>query len=61
MKPLEVLNDDLDQVLRGELPKVTHEFKIEGLIHCGIILIQLFSGCLRVELVQIFQVAMKPW
>jgi len=31
MKPLEVLNDDLDQVLRGELPKVTHEFKIEEL------------------------------
>jgi PAS domain-containing protein len=28
-KPYEVLNDDLDQVLRGELPKVTHEFKIE--------------------------------
>jgi hypothetical protein len=31
MKPLEVLNDDLDQVLRGELPKVTHEFKVEEL------------------------------
>jgi hypothetical protein len=31
MKPFEVLNDDLDQVLRGELPKVTHEFKIEEL------------------------------
>lgn len=31
MKPLEVLNDDLDQVLRGELPKVTHEFKIPEL------------------------------
>jgi len=31
MKPLEVLNDDLDQVLRGELPKVTHEFKIDEL------------------------------
>jgi len=28
-KPYEVLNGDLDQVLRGELPKVTHEFKIE--------------------------------
>ncbi|MBS1959866.1 MAG: FHA domain-containing protein [Bdellovibrionales bacterium] len=28
-KPYEVLNDDLDQVLRGELPRVTHEFKIE--------------------------------
>jgi hypothetical protein len=27
-KPYEVLNDDLDQVLRGEIPKVTHEFKI---------------------------------
>ena len=31
MKPFEVLNDDLDQVLRGELPKVTHEFMIEEL------------------------------
>jgi hypothetical protein len=31
MKPFEVLNDDLDRVLRGELPKVTHEFKIEEL------------------------------
>ncbi len=31
IKPFEVLNDDLDQVLRGELPKVTHEFKIEEL------------------------------
>jgi PAS domain-containing protein len=31
MKPFEVLNDDLDQVLRGELSKVTHEFKIEEL------------------------------
>jgi PAS domain-containing protein len=31
LKPFEVLNDDLDQVLRGELPKVTHEFKIEEL------------------------------
>jgi PAS domain-containing protein len=31
MKPFEALNDDLDQVLRGELPKVTHEFKIEEL------------------------------
>ena len=29
LKPYEVLNDDLDQVLRGELPRVTHEFKIE--------------------------------
>ena len=28
LKPFEVLNDDLDQVLRGDLPKVTHEFKI---------------------------------
>ncbi len=28
-KPYEVLNDDLDQVLRGEIPKVTKEFKIE--------------------------------
>ncbi len=31
LKPFEVLNDDLDKVLRGELPKVTHEFKIEEL------------------------------
>ena len=31
MKPFETLNDDLDQVLRGELPKVTHEFQIEEL------------------------------
>ena len=31
LKPFEVLNDDLDQVLRGDLPKVTHEFKIEEL------------------------------
>jgi pSer/pThr/pTyr-binding forkhead associated (FHA) protein/PAS domain-containing protein len=30
-KPFEVLNDDLDQVLRGEIPKVTHEFKISEL------------------------------
>jgi PAS domain-containing protein len=30
-KPLEVLNDDLDQVLRGELPKVTKEFQIKEL------------------------------
>jgi PAS domain-containing protein len=28
-KPYEILNDDLDQVLRGELPRVTHEFKME--------------------------------
>ena len=28
-KPYEVLNEDLDQVLRGELPRVTKEFKIE--------------------------------
>ena len=28
-KPLEVLNDDLDQVLRGEITKVTHEFQVE--------------------------------
>ena len=28
LKPYEVLNDDLDQVLRGEIPKVTHEFQI---------------------------------
>lgn len=31
LKPYEVLNDDLDQVLRGELAKVTHEFKIHEL------------------------------
>jgi hypothetical protein len=30
-KPFEVLNDDLDQVLRGVIPKVTHEFKINEL------------------------------
>jgi len=30
-KPFEVMNDDLDRVLRGELPRVTHEFKIEEL------------------------------
>ncbi len=30
-KPFEVLNDDLDQVLRGEIGKVTQEFKIEEL------------------------------
>ncbi len=28
-KPYEVLNEDLDQVLRGEIPRVTEEFKIE--------------------------------
>ena len=27
-KPYEVMNDDLDQVLRGEIPKVTKEFKV---------------------------------
>ncbi len=31
LKPFEVLNDDLDQVLRGEIPRVTHEFKITEL------------------------------
>lgn len=31
MKPFEVLNDDLDQVLRGEITRVTNEFKIEEL------------------------------
>lgn len=28
-KPYEVLNEDLDRVLRGELPKVTNEFKMQ--------------------------------
>jgi hypothetical protein len=28
-KPYEVLNEDLDQVLRGEIPRVTEDFKIE--------------------------------
>ena len=28
-KPYEVLNEDLDRVLRGEIPKVTQEFKME--------------------------------
>jgi hypothetical protein len=27
-KPYEVMNDDLDQVLRGEIPRVTKEFKL---------------------------------
>ncbi len=27
-KPYEVMNDDLDQVLRGEIPRVTKEFKV---------------------------------
>ena len=31
LRPYEVLNDDIDQVLRGELPKATHEFKISEL------------------------------
>ena len=31
LRPYEVLNDDIDQVLRGELAKVTHEFKINEL------------------------------
>lgn len=30
-KPYEVLNDELDQVLRGEIPKVTREFMISEL------------------------------
>jgi hypothetical protein len=28
-KPYEVLNDDLDRVLRGEIPRVTQEFKMD--------------------------------
>lgn len=31
LKPLEVLGDDMDRVLRGDLPQVTKEFKIEEL------------------------------
>ena len=31
LKPYEVLNDDLDQVLRGEIPRVTHEYKVQEL------------------------------
>lgn len=30
-KPFEVMNDDLDQVLRGEIPRVTKEFKLGSL------------------------------
>ncbi len=29
LKPFEVLNDDIDRVLRGEMAHVTHEFKFE--------------------------------
>jgi len=31
MKPFQVLNEDIDRVLRGEMAQVTHEFKIEEL------------------------------
>ncbi len=31
IKPFEVMNDDLDRVLRGDLSKITHEFKMEEL------------------------------
>lgn len=31
LKPFQVLNDDLDKALKGEISQVTHEFKIEEL------------------------------
>lgn len=31
LKPLEVLNEDLDKILRGEMSQITHEFKWEEL------------------------------
>ena len=31
LKPFQVLNDDMDKVLKGELPQVTHEFKFQEL------------------------------
>jgi PAS domain-containing protein len=31
LKPFQVLNEDIDRVLRGEMSQVTHEFKIEEL------------------------------
>ena len=31
IKPFEVLNDDIDKVLKGDIPQVTHEFKFEEL------------------------------
>ena len=31
LKPLEVLNDDMDKVLKGEISQITHEFKFEEL------------------------------
>ena len=31
LKPLEVLNDDIDKALKGEIRQVTHEFKFEEL------------------------------
>jgi PAS domain-containing protein len=31
LKPFQVLNDDIDKVLKGEISQVTHEFKIEEL------------------------------
>lgn len=31
LKPFEVLNEDIDKVLKGDLGEVTHEFKNEGL------------------------------
>ena len=27
LKPYQTLNEDMDRVLKGELPQVTHEFK----------------------------------
>jgi PAS domain-containing protein len=31
LKPFEVLNDDIDLVLKGEIPEVTHEYKLSEL------------------------------
>ena len=31
LKPLQVLNEDMDKVLKGDMPEVTHEFKFEEL------------------------------
>jgi PAS domain-containing protein len=31
LKPFEVLNEDIDRVLKGELPQVTHEFRFSPL------------------------------
>lgn len=31
LKPLQVLNEDMDKALKGDLPQVTHEFKLQEL------------------------------